>query len=193
MSRNFPADTRAQRALEEQYERELTSQISWFLKHQQAKKTSPGKPLSPEEISETKVSNPFDLLPKHVQEKIIACRAREKKPTKAVKKPSESKESVKELPPDMIPPEPYVLKTLYDGISKEGRGRYKYLTERNRLDMEQKYRYPILSSMEYGWGHRQLLKECPNLHTKRHGRVQVIRESFYQRNGLSIEHCADML
>lgn len=43
------------------------------------------------------------------------------------------------------------LKLLFKGVSHNGQGRARYLQERYRQKPEEKFRYPILSSWEYGW------------------------------------------
>ena len=40
---------------------------------------------------------------------------------------------------------------LFKGISRDREGRYKYLKERQKYLPEQKYPFPITSSMDYGW------------------------------------------
>ncbi|KAL1780753.1 filamin-B isoform 4 [Sigmodon hispidus] len=52
---------------------------------------------------------------------------------------------------EMRHPTPATRKLLFQGISHEGQGRALYLKEQNRLIPEEKYKYPIVSSWEYGW------------------------------------------
>lgn len=40
---------------------------------------------------------------------------------------------------------------LFQGLSHDGQGRALYLRERNRQKPAEKFRYPVLSSWEYGW------------------------------------------
>ena len=40
---------------------------------------------------------------------------------------------------------------IYNGISRDHEGRYKYLAERRKHHPDQKYMYPMTTSMEYGW------------------------------------------
>ncbi|XP_045386417.1 uncharacterized protein LOC123623387 [Lemur catta] len=46
---------------------------------------------------------------------------------------------------------PSTLQLLFQGISHDGQGRALYLRERHRQKPEEKFRYPIVSSWEYGW------------------------------------------
>lgn len=48
-------------------------------------------------------------------------------------------------------PAPATRKLLFQGISQEGEGRTMYLKEQNRLKPEEKYKYPMVSSWDYGW------------------------------------------
>lgn len=52
---------------------------------------------------------------------------------------------------EMKPPTPATLKLLFQGISHDGQGRTLYLKERHQLIPEKKYKYPMVSSWEYGW------------------------------------------
>lgn len=52
---------------------------------------------------------------------------------------------------EMKPPNPATLKLLFQGISHEGQGRILYLKERHQLIPEKKYKYPMVSSWNYGW------------------------------------------
>ena len=45
---------------------------------------------------------------------------------------------------------------LFDGFSKDEKGRSKYLKMRKQYDPEEKYRYPQLSSWEYGWNFKHI-------------------------------------
>lgn len=52
---------------------------------------------------------------------------------------------------EMKPPNPATLKLLFQGISHDGQGRILYLKERHQLIPEKKYKYPMVSSWNYGW------------------------------------------
>lgn len=53
--------------------------------------------------------------------------------------------------PLMRPVSPQSKGTLYNGLSKEGKGRSQYLNRRMQKMPEERFEYPILSSWEYGW------------------------------------------
>lgn len=53
--------------------------------------------------------------------------------------------------PRMRPVSPQSKETLYNGLSKEGKGRSQYLKRRMQKMPEERFVYPLLSSWEYGW------------------------------------------
>ncbi|CAH8507094.1 unnamed protein product [Schistosoma turkestanicum] len=160
MSRGFPADTRSQKVLEEVYEKETISQLNWFLKCQEAKKLHGSEPLTATVINDTPLPDISNILSKSNKQQIEKDKEEieQSKQTDSSEKKETQEETAEktfDVGPDMIPPSPDVLKLLYEGISTEGKGRYRYLRDRCKLNVEDRFQYPILSSMEYGWGHAQ--------------------------------------
>jgi len=84
--------------------------------------------------------------------------------------------------PDMYPVEPPVRSLLYEGFSREGRGRGNYLRRRNRDDPEQRYRGPVTTSLEYGWDVAELV---PQPTKPKYGRSSLVNRTFYACNGIS--------
>ncbi|XP_036054718.1 protein ATP6V1FNB [Onychomys torridus] len=82
---------------------------------------------------------------------------------------------------EMRRPSPATLNLLFQGISHDGQGRTLYLKERNRLMPEEKYKYPIVSSWEYGWHVGDAMK---NYTTPAHAKTHPITDSFYIKNGI---------
>jgi len=82
----------------------------------------------------------------------------------------------------MYPVEPAVRSLLYDGFSHEGRGRGNYLRHRKKDDPDQRYRDPVTTSLQYGWGVTELVPEPVK---PRHGRSSLVNSTFYARNGIS--------
>ncbi|XP_078410817.1 protein SPMIP1-like [Cetorhinus maximus] len=62
---------------------------------------------------------------------------------------------------DMRPVTPEVHALLYDGFSKEEKGRYQYLKARTKKSPSEKYEYALTTSWDYGWklGERLLPKQ----------------------------------
>jgi len=82
----------------------------------------------------------------------------------------------------MYPVEPAVRSLLYEGFSREGRGRGNYLRHRKVPDPEQRYRNPVTTSLQYGWGVTELIPEPTK---PRYGRSSIVNSTFYARNGIS--------
>lgn len=85
---------------------------------------------------------------------------------------------------DMNPVDGPTKDKLYEGLSKEGKGRYSYLQTRKDLSPEEKYNLPLVSSWEYGWRLNDVIK-IEALKNPIHGRSRVIHDTFYRRNGFS--------
>ena len=86
---------------------------------------------------------------------------------------SQSKEEMKK-------PARVVKEKLYDGLSKEGKGRMSYLKDRHEVIPEKKYAFPVLSSWKYGWQ----LDGATALKKPEHARSRKIMDTFYTRNGI---------
>jgi hypothetical protein len=82
---------------------------------------------------------------------------------------------------DMRPPQDQVVQLLYDGFSKEGKGRSQYMRARKHDSPEAKYEYPLVSSFDYGWKLDEVGQKYSN---PIHGRSKIVEDSFYRRNGV---------
>ncbi|CAF0802567.1 unnamed protein product [Didymodactylos carnosus] len=82
---------------------------------------------------------------------------------------------------EMHPVSKDLKQVLFDGFSKEEKGRYKYLNIRKQEQPEQKFQYPITSTMEYGW---KLNDSGQKFRAPMHARGKIVEESFYRRNGV---------
>ncbi|XP_078059395.1 protein SPMIP1 [Mustelus asterias] len=96
---------------------------------------------------------------------------------KAVQKSPSKAEGFQE----MRPVTPQIRTLLYDGFSKEQKGRHLYLEKRKAKHPEEKFQYPILSSWEYGWRQGDVIQE---LQLPVHGRLRTVNDTFYSRNGV---------
>ncbi|XP_036595570.1 protein ATP6V1FNB [Trichosurus vulpecula] len=99
------------------------------------------------------------------------------------------------LLPEMRPATPKTGQLLYQGISQEGKGRLLYLQARWQQKPEDKFRYPVLSSWDYGWGIGDGISLYPKCFeicwdsmkeakAPVHARSRLIRDTFYFRNGV---------
>lgn len=67
------------------------------------------------------------------------------------KKESPQLQRVLSEAPLMRPVSPQSRETLYNGLSREGKGRSQYLKKCIQKMPEERFEYPLLSSWEYGW------------------------------------------
>lgn len=84
---------------------------------------------------------------------------------------------------------------IYDGISRDFQGRWKYLDIRKKYKPEQKYDFPVTSSMNYGW---RLYDECNKINRSQFGDIwndsqttpskyaikNLVMNNFYRDNGV---------
>ncbi|KYO29752.1 hypothetical protein Y1Q_0023131 [Alligator mississippiensis] len=73
------------------------------------------------------------------------------------------------------------MRLLYQGISREGKGRHLYLQERKQKSPEDKFSYPMLSSWEYGWRLGGVITEGK---APAHAKSRIVRDTFYIKNGI---------
>ena len=69
---------------------------------------------------------------------------------------------------------------LYNGFTKEEKGRYTYLNTRKEIIPEVKYTRPICSSWIYGWKLNDSVKPSK----PPHARTKIVRDTFYTSNGI---------
>lgn len=170
MSR-MPIDTRTQDAWKELIHKEASTRISWHKTYQPAThedewfkqgfyRQALSKPLS------RVIPPPKTTTTQPVQTKLVIEQA---------KKPSEPTVE------DMFPVGKEHLSVLFDGFSKEEKGRYKYLNLRKEIPLENRYQYPVSNSMAYGW---KLGETGQKFQAPTYARGKIVEESFYRRNGV---------
>ena len=86
-------------------------------------------------------------------------------------------ETCTEVPPEMRPPSRETKKLLYEGFSKEGLGRKKYLETRKMKKPEERFDYTVTSNWEYGW------QQTTDLHPPKNGRSRIVRDTFFRTGG----------
>jgi len=84
---------------------------------------------------------------------------------------------------DMHPVADVTKSSLYDGFTKEGKGRYQYLQQRYQRIPEDKYQFPVLSSWEYGWRLKDVIN-TEDIHKPAAGRTRIVADTFYTRTGI---------
>lgn len=189
MSRNYPADTQIQKFLEEAYNKERDTRLSWYHKSLQdgegtrkskqfevfRKKIEAACPTPTGALLELK-----DMKPKSYHKKKIG--------TIDYRRPSTTAGNDK-LAVDMLPVRPRMRSLLYDGFTKEGRGRYQYLHARYQTVPEEKYQFPVLSSWEYGWRLPDVIKK-EDIKKPVNGRTRIVADTFFTRTGIPAMHCS---
>ncbi|XP_051873994.1 protein ATP6V1FNB isoform X2 [Pristis pectinata] len=133
-------DTRSQKCWAELIDKESTTRVIWREKYRDK------QPIV------------LDTIPKK-QSKVFKLPARDNilpaihipKQQEERKKPVQETPLKTELTQEMRPVTPQIRSLLYDGFSKEQRGRHLYLKKRMAKPPEEKFHHPLLSSWAYGW------------------------------------------
>jgi len=86
---------------------------------------------------------------------------------------------------DMYPVEQKVKDALYDGFTKEGKGRYQYLQRRYQHNPEEKFVFPVLNSMDHGWRFRTVIPK-EDISKPEHGRTRIVHDTFYTKTGIPV-------
>lgn len=194
MRRHFPLDTAGQRFMEELYTRETGTRLKWHTK--KTKDDDDDESPSPSRRSDVFRRRIEAARPKPI-EALLRLKDSDPKPLSRRDQVIHSHDgelqtrSSTTTPRDgllemmmMIPPEPDVKDRLYDGISADGRsGRHMYLKSRNLLDPDAKYRLPVVSSWQYGWNLKDVVRR-ETMKNPQFGRKNLVADTFYSRNGV---------
>jgi len=168
MARNYPADVRLQTFYTENYDLEAKGRINFFRERtlgtdlRVPRQRQRGIPAGLPQI------NPMQF-------------ARQQKLKEDENIAKLKSEATKLNCADVMMGVPAATKDkLYDGFTKEEKGRYAYLKDRNHDIPENKYTYPITSTMDYGW------KVLDQFKLKRsdHAVNNITRYTFYTRSGI---------
>jgi len=185
MSRNYPADTQIQNFLTESYIKEQNARLGWYHQRQQ----NPNKGSKQMEVFRKKIEaaapRPTDALlalkdakPKSYHKRVVKHEDNLVKLAKLTEKPTT------ELV-DMRPVTSCTRDKLYDGFTKEGRGRYQYLQERYQRIPEVKYQFPVLNSWDYGWRLSDVIQK-EDIKKPAFGRTRIVADTFYTRTGIPV-------
>ncbi|XP_064160252.1 protein SPMIP1 [Anguilla rostrata] len=161
--------TQNQNCYRELIEKEAYTRMAWKMKYGDDYPMSfpsrrPKVPQAP------KLSTPKTVLPPVV-----------KPPERKKEVSAEPVERTLSAAPLMRPVSPQTKETLYQGFSKEGKGRHLYLRRRVQKGPEDKFDFPLLSSWEYGW---RLGDYDRDYRSPANGRSGIVRNTFYARNGI---------
>ena len=172
MARSFPADTKLQSFFTEQYDREANARLQFYKDKKQGTVRSAGS--THKRIQGGALINGLPAINPTAFARQMIREDRERIAQISVEaKKFQTKE-------EMRPPPAKMRDGLYEGFTKEERGRYRYLKQRKLAIPEQKFHFPLLSSWEYGWK----IDEEFQLHRPEYARTRMIQDSFYTRNNV---------
>nr|KAI8727280.1 protein ATP6V1FNB [Biomphalaria glabrata] len=181
MARNPYANTQMQNFWKETVEKEAAARLQTFAKMKGLERNKPRQL----EVFRKKIEDnkPSDTL----LEKLPAISSdvkfnRKKGDLNRISSATLANSSVLDSP-EMIAPSPTVRKLLYDGFTKEGKGRYIYLRQRYHTTPEEKFAFPTCSSWEYGWRLGEVIKK-EDIKKPKFGRTKIVEDTFYTRNGI---------
>ncbi|CAI9730613.1 Hypothetical predicted protein [Octopus vulgaris] len=164
---------------EDSIAKEQTLRLTWHRKRRENELTG---------VKETEKGRASDILRKKLMFATGDPKL-EQKPAEAVAKPPE--EHLVEETPEldtkqfelMLPIDKATKDLLYDGVSRDGKGRANYLKQRYVENPEDKFIFPPTSAMEYGWNIAELSKSF-NINKSLHGHRCILRDTFYRKNGI---------
>lgn len=186
MARSYPANTQVQKFLEESYNKERDTRLQWYYKLRDSDNSNIGASKQ-SEVARRKIQN----APKPAED-IFNKISGEYSPQKFNKTKSNFENPPSDLKPEqglaklvaeMRPVDLRVKDKLYDGFTKEGKGRYQYLHSRYKESPEDKFSFPLLSSWEYGWRLGDVVKK-EDIKKPQHGRTKIVADTFYTRTGI---------
>lgn len=180
-SRNYPANTQIQKFLEESYNKERDVRLAWYHKGGSGLKEA-GKSKQ-FEVFRRKIESdckPTEGILSQVPKDVVEPRYNKK----VSQFPDGIKaDSAKELTAEMRPVTPNTKGKLYDGFTKEGKGRHQYLCDRYEKNPEDKFSFPLLSSWEYGWRLGDVIRK-EDIKKPKNGRTRIVADTFYTRTGI---------
>lgn len=181
MARSYPANTQIQKFLEESYNKERDTRLNWYFKRDSKSALGHSKQS---EVARRKIQNAAkpaqDLLAKLPSERDVKKFNKMKSDFNA---PMTTNPSEDFLSAEMRPVSEQTKSKLYDGFTKEGKGRYQYLADRYNENPENKFRFPLLSSWDYGWRLSDVIKK-EDIKKPPYGRTKIVADTFYTRTGI---------
>lgn len=180
-SRSYPANTQIQKFLEESYNKERDVRLAW---HAKLGPRDSGKSKQ-FEVFRRKIENeskPAEGFLAKVPKDTVEPRYN-KKITRVEDTLAGRAESANVLSAEMRPVTPGTKTKLYDGFTKEGKGRHQYLVSRYEKNPEEKFSFPLLSSWEYGWRLGDVIRK-EDIKKPVNGRTRIVADTFYTRTGI---------
>lgn len=167
-------DSQSMRFLEEQFAKETDTRLRFHFSNRHGRLNRHQAPLPPIQSTHIIQPNPNTLA--------LAKKRKEDEEKRRVLE--EAREYGARCEDVMWPVEPQVKAELFDGTSKDLKGRKKYLEKRHQLMPEERFTYPVTSSFEYGWKLNDANKS--NCKKPEHSRTSRISDFIYRRNGIPL-------
>jgi len=184
MARNPYANTQMQNFWKESVEKEATARLTSFAKMRGQSKSKPRQlEVFRKKIEDNKPSEALlDRLPP------ISAEPHHNRKKADFNEPHglDRAGTIAVDAPEMNPVDPAIKNALYDGFTKEGKGRYLYLHQRSHTIPEQKFVFPTCSSWDYGWRLSDVIKK-EDIKKPKYGRNKIVEDTFYTRNGIMKE------
>jgi len=181
MARSYPANTQIQKFLEESYNKERDTRLNWYFKLGSSSAMGASKQS---EVARRKIQNapkPAEDFFNKLPDDRTQPRYNKKKSNFNTTVPAKSPADL--LSAEMRPVSKDLKSKLYDGFTKEGKGRYQYLHDRYKASPEDKFQFPILNSWEYGWRLGDVVKK-EDIKKPQYGRTKIVADTFYTRTGI---------
>jgi len=171
MARNFPADAKLQHFFEEQYDKETTARLRFHFDTKSGRTRRSAAEVSAARAATAGLPriNPFEFAvrQKHNEDEALREIVEQARARREIEEMRQVDHKSKAL--------------LYEGFSREGRGRAQYLRQRSQQEPGAKFTYPVVSSWEYGW---KINDEMESYGRPKHARTSTMKDSFYTRNGV---------
>lgn len=173
---------------EDSITKEQTLRLAWHRKRRQEELT---------QVKETKKCQASDILRKKLMFADGDPNQKKKADEEAAQetgKKTHEKISFQDIPEIevkpfelMLPIDKATKDLLYDGVSRDGKGRANYLKQRCTINPEKKFIFPPTTSMMYGWNIEELSKSF-RINKSLHGHRCILRDTFYRKNGISMSY-----
>ncbi|KAM4873938.1 protein SPMIP1 [Thomomys bottae] len=164
MARQLNMDTMRQNFWKEEYLREMLLRCEWRRKY--------GPLLKAKQKAKAAARLPLKLPTLQPKTPLPAPSVPKAEPPKA---PSPVSAALPQS--EMYPVQPAIRALLYEGISHDFQGRYRYLNTRKLDNPEKRYFFPITTSFAYGWQ----LGPPPKQEITSCKMCQI--DSFFRKNG----------
>ncbi|XP_077983227.1 protein SPMIP1-like [Glandiceps talaboti] len=179
-------DNASMNAWSERLNKELRDRMKWQMKY--SKEFARGSVSDPKAetmrryvVRQKNAPPPIPTPPKTRRSDQVKAELKKQQELETARK--EKKLDIDELLMDMRPASATTHAMLYQGFSKIGEGRHRYLEKRRDKGPEDKYKFPLTGNWEYGW---KINDQVDEYKAPTFGRSHIIQESFYRSNGLSL-------